>query len=181
MSTESVRGAARSRGGATDTTMLIWKVIAASPGIIRARIWERVEHDIPPGYATRLYSNERARHGKSIAHASAIDLARARGYVLTLALINLREKGNVSWDGEGNDRRYMAARPPVYRGNPDMIDESGTRAAEHMALAEALRVVEKALAQGRPPPSAVGGHGLRLRGKLFDAVEILAKTVRART
>ena len=38
MSRESVRGAAgKARGGATDTTMLIWKVIAANPGITRDR------------------------------------------------------------------------------------------------------------------------------------------------
>jgi len=35
--------------------MLIWKVIAASPGITRAQIWEQVEHSIPEGYAIRLY------------------------------------------------------------------------------------------------------------------------------
>ncbi len=179
MSTESVRGAARSRGGATDTTMLIWKVIAANPGITRAEIWERVEHDIPAGYAQRLYAGWR----KSIvANDSPTILPRARRHVLTDVLCQMRKAKHVTWDGDGPDgRRYTAAKQPVYLGNPDVVDETGTRAAEHMAVAEALRVVEKALAQGRPPPSAVGGHGLRLRGQLFDAVEILAKALRAKS
>lgn len=65
MTVESVRGAATARGGATDITMLIWKVMAANPGITRAGIWERIEHDIPAGYALRMYGSYLRTRGGS--------------------------------------------------------------------------------------------------------------------
>ena len=175
MSTESVRGAARSRGGATDTTMLIWKVIAASPGITRAQIWERVEHDIPAGYAARLY----VRHGKTRTRdPSLVRLDRARSFVLTEALKKMRrEPAMVTSVGDESDRRYTAVRQPHYYGNPDAVDETGTRAAELMAIADALSVVEKALARCQSPDHRAAP---RLYGKLRDAVEILARAQRAK-
>lgn len=64
---KSVRGSGRDRGGATDTTMLIWKIIDANPGITCDEIWEQVEDRIPMGYALRLYSRS------SVAGGSATD------------------------------------------------------------------------------------------------------------
>ena len=45
--------------------MLIWKVIEANPGITQDEIWNRVQDDIPPGYALRCYAASRTRSNKS--------------------------------------------------------------------------------------------------------------------
>jgi hypothetical protein len=175
----SARGVGKARGGATDTTMLIWKVIEANPGITRAGIWERVEHDIPAGYALRSYAADMAKKGKSLeAVAPASKLSRARGFVLTVRLNTMRKGDSVVWEGDGPDRRYTVAQELTYHGNPDAIDETGTKAAEHMAVADALRTVEKMLAKGSTErkygPAFVGGR------KEYEAVTLLVRTLRAK-
>jgi len=142
--TESaVRGAGRPRGGASDTTMLIWKVIAASPGITRQGIWEQVEHGIPEGYAMRRYM--RARPG-----VSARSIESARNYVLSDALTQMRRSGSIASEHDGTMRHYTVGRELGYHGNPETIDTDGRKAAEHMALADALRILRKAIAKGDP-------------------------------
>jgi hypothetical protein len=162
--------------------MLIWKVIAANPGITRAEIWERVEHSIPEGYALRAHAAE-LRKKKPRERTAALGLARARGYVLTFRLQQMRQSGNVTWDGDGRARRYAATRQPHYRGNPDAIDETGTRAAEHMAVADALRTAEKWLARADPDRVARNGKRGPVIGppsrKEYEAVLLVVKTLRA--
>lgn len=161
--------------------MLIWKVIAANPGISRQGIWEQAEHSIPEGYATRMY----ARNGgiKSTPDGSGVDLGRARGFVLTLALHHMRRAQSVTWEGDGRDRRYTVAREIYYKGNPDVIDETGTKAAEHMAVADALRAAEKWLARADPDRVARNGKRGPVIGppsrKEYEAVLLVVKTLRA--
>lgn len=174
MSTESVRGAGRDRAGATDTTMLIWKVIAANPGITRAGIWERVEQDIPVGYAVRLQASDRARK-KLAPRTPGANFSSARGFVLTDVLSKMRKRGNVTWDGDAQFRRYVASRAPGYLGNPDAIDETGTKAAQHMAIADALRVVDKRNAIVRADQQVMS-----LTMKQWRAVMVLADAQRAK-
>lgn len=168
MTENSVRGAARSRGGAADTTMLIWKVIAANPGITRSQIWERVEHDIPAGFAIRRF----ARSSKGGAHDTAPPLGTARRFILNEVLNSMCRFGTLTSDGSGAERRFTAAREPQYRGNRDAIDETGTKAAEHMAVAEALRKVERLLTN-RSLEIKIG------RGNI-EAIAVLVKALRAR-
>jgi hypothetical protein len=155
--------------------MLIWKVIAANPGITREEIWKQVEHGIPDGYAKRLYARCEL---KSIADPGAIDLGRARSFILTLRLQNMRTMKHVTWEGGGKDRRYTAATQPVYRGNADAIDETGTKAAEHMALADALRIAEKMLARGKPGNRS--GPVVCANRREYEAVSLLVRALRAK-
>jgi hypothetical protein len=153
--------------------MLIWKVIAASPGITRAQIWARVEHDIPAGYAKRRF----AKSAKYRASESARNLETARSFVLSKILGDMRNLGTISTEGVGINRRFTAAREPRYHGNPDAIDETGTKAAEHMALADALRACERVLARGDPErksgPAFAGGR------KDYAALALVVKALRA--
>jgi hypothetical protein len=71
------------------------------------------------------------------------------------------------------DGRYTATRKPQYFGNLDAIDETGTKAAEHMAVADALRIVEKALA------APYQRHGDIRSQRLYDAMGVLARALRA--
>lgn len=178
MTENSVRGAARSRGGATDTTMLIWKVIAANPGISRQDIWEQVEHSIPEGYAQRRYVNARRNRRGVGARTPAPTPSRARHYVLTDALCQMRALGSITWEGDGADRRYNIVREPSYHGNAKAIDETGTKATEHMAIVEALRIAEKMLARANLDTK----HGplVYLRRTEYQAVALLVKAVRAK-
>jgi hypothetical protein len=154
--------------------MLIWKVIAANPGITRAEIWKRVEHSIPDGYAMRVYAQDVASQSrKRRVEPAPLLLDGARGYVLTRRLKDMRRGGVITWEGDGNERRYAVARELRYRGNPDAIDETGTKAAEHMAIADALRVVERLLAQGDKLRT-------RLGSRQISAIETLAKAVRSK-
>jgi len=161
--------------------MLIWKIIEANPGITRAGIWERVEHDIPAGYALRIH----AACEKPIAQPSAIGLTRARGFVLTNALKQMRNRGNLTSTNEGRNRRYTAAREPSYRGHVEAIDVDGSKAADHMAVAEALRTVEKWLARANPdrPLGRSGRRGAVLSPpsrREYEALLIVAGALRAR-
>jgi len=88
-----------------------------------------------------------------------------------------REPASLSWEGEGIHRRYTVARDLDYHGNPDAIDETGTKAAEHMAVADALRIVEKML--GRANMERKHGPLVCLGMKEYQAVTLLAKTLRA--
>jgi hypothetical protein len=150
--------------------MLIWKVIAANPGITRAQIWERIEHSIPAGYARRMYAQDLKKKKSDLDTFRSDFLPRARGFVLTTRLNTMRKTGSVAWDGAGNARRYTVVRPPIYHGNPEVIDETGTKAAEHMAIAEALRTAEKMLARGIPR-----------KPNEHEAVTLLVKTLRAKS
>lgn len=139
--TENRWGGARARTGATDTTMLVWKVIDASPGIIGEEIFTKVEHQIPAGYAKR-------RHRKRNPHAKYVDDADAtywaRRFVLFEDLRNMRRYGSVSKDGDG----YRVLREiKQYRGDPSVVDETGTAAAEHLNAAYALKVLDAVLAR----------------------------------
>ena len=146
--------------------MLIWKVIDATTGITRKEIWERVEKDIPPGYALRRYENVRA-------HRNAPTLPVARKYVFNGLLANLERHGAIRSTGAGAERMFIAGRDLWYRGNPDAIDETGTKAADHMAVAEALRVVDKLLASG-------GSLRSRLGSRQIAAIATLAQAARAK-
>jgi hypothetical protein len=161
--------------------MLIWKVIAANPGITRAEIWEHVEHSIPEGYATRMYVRNAL---KSTPEPSGVDLSRARGFVLTLALHHMRRARSVTWEGDGRARRYTVAREIDYKGNAETIDETGTKAAEHMAVAEALRTAEKWLARAKPDRLDRNGRRGPVIGppsrKEYEALLLVVKTVRAK-
>ena len=174
----SVRGAGRSRGGATDTTMLIWKVIAANPGITRAEIWERVEHSIPDGYARRLYVAHKAR--KYQASDDAGYLRAARRGLLSKALWTMVRLGSLAKEGDG----YRSLRKPAYQGNPETVDETGTKAAEHMALADALRVAEKWLARAKPDRADRNGRPGPILGppsrKEYEALMLLVTALRVK-
>lgn len=165
--------------------MLIWKVIAANPGITRTGIWEHVEHSIPEGYATRVYAASLRHRGKLVASGSATNLTRARGFILTDKLYAMRKGGAVDWEGDGADRRYTVAREPRYRGNMDAIDETGTKAADHMAVADALRVAEKWLARARPDRvDSLGRRSVPILGppsrKEYEAFMLVVKALRAK-
>jgi hypothetical protein len=90
----------------------------------------------------------------------------------------MRKRGSVSWEGTGTDRRYTVARELDYQGNADAIDETGTKAAEHMALAEALRTVEKML--GRANLTRKYGACLTGGKKDYDALLVVVKALRAK-
>jgi hypothetical protein len=154
--------------------MLIWKVIAASPGITYGEIRERVEHDIPAGYACRRFERWSYRPKKYIGTDRSLPmyLRKARGYILAMALSDMKRNRNITSDGSGKGQRYTVARELHYMGNADAIDETGTKAAEHMAVAEALRKVERMLAT----PTAVQKYGR----KNCEAIERLVRTLRAR-
>lgn len=173
---ESVRGAARPRGGATDTTMLIWKVIEANPGIDRAGIWARVEHGIPEGYALRRLRGHEASRGRYTRDDSLVYLLRARNYVLSHALSYMRKCHLITWEGDGQDRRYTAAKQPRYVGNPGTIDETGTKGADHMAVADALRTAESLLARN---PHREHGPALMGTRKEKEAVALVVAALRA--
>jgi hypothetical protein len=164
--------------------MLIWKTIKANPGITRDQLWKRVEHGIPEGYALRRYAAElkaiERRSGRT-PNGSGVRLTQARGYVLTHALARLRGRGSVV----RVDGCYSALRQPDYRGNLDVIDVDGTKAAEHLAVADALVTVEKWLA-GANPDRPLGPSGRRggVLGppsrKQYEALVIVARALRAK-
>ena len=156
--------------------MLIWKVIAASPGITRAQIWERVEYDIPVGYAMRRYPASR-KAGKN----AFIPASTARSYVLSDVLQEMRKRRTITREGAGHDSRYTAVRQPLYRRDPDKIDETGTKAAEHMALAEALRTVEKMLPRRLDRTQRKTGPAVSLSDRECDAVALIARALRAKS
>jgi hypothetical protein len=162
--------------------MLVWKVIAANPGITRQGIWDHVEHSIPAGYATRLYIRCAM---KSTPDAGGVDLRRARGFVLTLILQKMRTMGTVVWQGNGKERQYVAHRQPVYFGDPEMIDVDGSKAADHLTVADALRRIEGMLVRAARAKEAQkrGSHsGSWVRGsqKDYDALQVLVKALRAK-
>lgn len=137
----SVRGAAKNRTGATDTTMLIWKVIDANPGITREEIFAKVEQGIPAGWAKRRYAVGR---NKQDVEVEALSSTRARSYILSETLLTMRRWQSIARDEVG---RYRTLRPlENYHGDPSKIDHTGTRAAEHLTEAYALRTAEKFLA-----------------------------------
>jgi hypothetical protein len=162
--------------------MLIWKVIAANPGINRQGIWERIEHDIPAGFAMRRFPSKVDR---SASRSTLSPLRVARRRLLNETLLSMEKHGHVVSDSCAIDRPFKAAREPHYRGNPEMIDETGTKAAEHMALADALRTAEKWLAgadlnrplarNGARPP--VLGPPNR---KVYDALMMVVQALRAK-
>ena len=158
--------------------MLIWKAIAANPGITRAELWQRVEHGIPEGYALRLYATFLRTKGRSGPNGSGPDVARARGFVLSDKLKGMRRRGSVTYEGDGDDRHYFPARALDYKGDADAIEIDGSKAAEHLAVADALRTVEKMLARGDRDRK----HGAPLIGtrRDYDAVAFLVKALRAR-
>jgi hypothetical protein len=129
--------------------MLIWKVIAANPGIDRAGLWAKVEHGIPEGYALRKYESQRNRL-KSQADGSAGLLRAARRRVLYQFLWNMVDLGTLTVEGAGNDRHYTVGRQPRYKGNIDAVDETGTKAGEHMALVDAWHIIADLIARCDP-------------------------------
>jgi len=132
------RGAGVNRSGATDTTMLIWKTIEANPGITRDEIFAKIEHQIPAGWAKRKF----ATHYKITADklSSAVILYRARSHVLGDVLKHMRYLKSVARDKDGH---YEVLREILrYRGNPDHVDESGTKAAEQINAVYALPIAE---------------------------------------
>lgn len=149
--------------------MLIWKVVAASPGITRQGIWQRVEHDIPAGYARRLYPD---------VVPGPMGTTSARSRVLTNTLGNMCRHGSMQAEGAGRGRRFTVARPLGYHGNPDMVDEPGTRAADHLAEAKALLVMEKALTRAKP--GRAHQSPLRLTQKEYEALVLVVRGLRAK-
>lgn len=73
---------------------------------------------------------------------------------------------------------YHSLRGIDYRGDAEAIDVDGSKAAEHMALADALRTVEKTLARANLDRK----HGplVSLGLKEYEAVSLLVKTLRAK-
>lgn len=140
-------GAGVDKGGASDVTMLVWKLLSAEPGLTRDEIFARVEHAIHVGNARRAYARKSGATGR----APDIDTRRARGFVLTSLLHDMRKLGTVERDDAG---RYRAGREPRYSGDPDTIDETGTKAAEHLAHAYAKRAVRAYLARTANQPGA---------------------------
>lgn len=151
------------RPGATDTTMLIWKVIDANPGITADQLFEKIEHQIPSGYALRTYAakvransqrdRRRTRGGDADRVASpplttaGLDPRRARWFVQRSVLSRLIKTGVVGTDDGG----YRIRRPiKRYRGNPDHIDETGTKAGRHLNAAYAYRDAQKAIKRVNP-------------------------------
>jgi hypothetical protein len=157
--------------------MLIWKVIAANPGITREEIWKRVEHSIPEGYAVRRHSVELRKRGIPSPDGSALGISKARSYILTYSLQQMRVSQAVTCEGQGKDRLYTVARELHYRGNPDAIDETGTKAGEHMAMAEALRTAEQVIARAAPGRS---GPVVCLNRKEYAALGLMVKALRAK-
>ena len=141
------------RGGPSDTTMLVWKVIEAHPGITMAELFVMVEERIPSGWALRRWSKtvrgqrftgEDAFFSRTgPAHERLVRSARKQ--VLVDILSGMAKTGSVKREGSRGARRYTAARPlKRYLGNPDLIDMPGsTRAADHLRAAAALQVVEE--------------------------------------
>lgn len=131
-------GGARARAGATDTTMLIWKVIDANPGITRAEIFAKVEDQIPLGYAKRRYDAHYRSRGRGADREASSVGPRARLYVLTESLTTMRRTGTIRRESD----QYTVLRPiGRYQGDPAKVDETGTAAAEHLNTAYAMRTL----------------------------------------
>ena len=141
-----VRGAGVNRSGATDTTMLIWKVIDANPGITREEIFAKVEHEIPAGWAKRLYINANKIRVDGTSAARILERARRHAFMQTLA--HMRKYGSVAQSAEGN---YRILRPiKQYNGNPDQVDATGDQAANHLNEAYAWRTLQAARKRFNP-------------------------------
>lgn len=148
----SVRGAGagRDRPGATDTTMLIWKLIETEPGITRDQILAKIGARVPLGYARRrLAAHMASRNAPTVRGGQAavaapslngISADRARRFLVTNSLKGMRASGTVARDGEG---AYRVLRPLRYYGDPETIDITGTKAAEHLDRAYAIRTLRK--------------------------------------
>ena len=134
------RGAGVNRSGATDTTMLIWKTIDANPGITRDEIFGKIEHEIPAGWAKRRYAAMEKHRGKikALENDPARVLILARRYVLSNTLSQMKYLGSVHREGDGYSILRALQR---YAGNRDHIDETGTKAAEHINRAYAERTL----------------------------------------
>jgi hypothetical protein len=149
----SVRGAAgKDAGGATETTMLIWKTIDANPGITDDEIFAKIEHRIPAAWALRRYDNDQTSHGLLGLRATpkAEQLKAARRYILRSTLNKLRGTNG----GRNNPRiraiengGYIALEPPHYKGNLGKLDETGEDTRAHVRIVSALRRVEALLAR----------------------------------
>ena len=127
--------------------MLIWKVIDANSGITRDEIFAKIEHQIPAGWARRRYVGQaKVKLGaESLGHN--LTLTRARGFVLTAILKDMRASGSVV----RNAGCYETLREiKQYRGNPDHVDETGTKAAEHLNAAYAIPKIRAFIARANP-------------------------------
>lgn len=170
------RGAGVNRSGATDTTMLIWKTIEANPGITRDEIFAKIEHQIPAGWAKRRYLHHQSRsYGAKPIAPDNLDVRRARSFMLGAALGDMRKCGSVARDaGDG----YRTLRPiRLYKGNAEHVDETGTKAAQHLNAAYALPVVENFIARtedlgprGKSRPTAKEWAAIKLVAKAYRAV-----------
>jgi len=98
----------------------------------------------------------------------------ARSYVLTKTLGQMKLFGSVTKDRDG----FRVLRPLRYHGNPDAIDADGTKAAEHMAVADALRIAERMLARGKPDNRS--GPTVCATRKEYEALTLVVKALRAK-
>lgn len=149
-STANRWGGARARAGATDTTMLIWKVINANPGITADELLVKVSDQIPLGWAKRRFAGAKPLEAR-VAEARGSASARAKRYVLSDTLSHMRRFGAVRRDEAG---RYTTERPiKNYSGDSAQVDETGDVAAEHLNAAYALKKLRafRARAQSRTP------------------------------
>jgi hypothetical protein len=151
--------------------MLIWKTIDASPGITRDEIFEKIEHEIPPGWAKRRYAVEIGRSE----NVESLPIMNARRYILTHTLRMMRSKHlSIICDDAGGYRTLREIK--MYRGNRDHVDETGTKAADHINAAYALPVVEKFVAR----TEELGPRGKsRPTAKEWDAIKQVARAYRA--
>jgi hypothetical protein len=149
------------RPGATDTTYLIWRVIADNPGISAEDLFARVESRIPSGWAFRRWINNRAKNGVRMGSTGPVEpiqpsgsnIAAARREVLSQTLAGMTHRGVLRREGEpGTGKRssrytYTVLRPlRKYYGNPDHVDLPGsTRAADHLNAAYGLRTLQEFL------------------------------------
>ena len=191
MSTLAEANAGRRVGGADHTTMLLWHLIddAGEVGIDRDELLIAVGPRINEGHARRSYLAQRKREFRNDqvrrahrANGSArwageptwetIDTDRAKRFVVTTTLKNMRRVGSVTRDESG---RYHVLRKPraasVYRQDERVIDPSGMLTRLHMNTSEALRVLEPALERHRESPRAqLDGRGWRVLETLLGQV-----------
>ena len=160
-----VRGAGVNRSGATDTTMLIWKVIDANPGITREEIFAKVEHEIPAGWAKRRYIQAGKIAGNR-AESPAI-LTRARRYILTESLASIRRTRRIEGSPEGG---YETLRPiRFYGGDGERIDATGDQAANHLNERYAWRTLHAARKRWKTDSPRLSRAEYRALVALLDA------------
>lgn len=141
-------GVGRPRGGASDTTMFMWLVIEANPGITRDELWAKVETQIPAGYAKRrLLRSVKSGWVHGPAHPDRV-ISAGRWYVFRVTLDQMRLSGLIVRNGDC----LTVGRRPTYYGNAAALDITNTKAGEHLNRAYARRRLYEAADRLRRQP-----------------------------